>query len=197
MPISYFLDSVVYCLVKRCLIPLIITSMILLLRKFHPRGEEYSVMNYFIAFCANRKWSNLFDITHCVYIVDTARLMITTVAEKDKRRAGAKITSCQGNTYSVSRQITSCRGKLRRVGANYGASGQITARRGQLRRVRANYGASGQITARRGKLRRVGDNYGVSGQITACRGQLRRVGENYGVSGQITACRAKSKRTYS
>ena len=22
-------------------------------------------MNYFIAFCANRKWSNLFDITHC------------------------------------------------------------------------------------------------------------------------------------
>ena len=65
MPISYFLDSVVYCLVKRCLIPLIITSMILLLRKFHPRGEESSVMNYFIAFRANRKWSNLFDITHC------------------------------------------------------------------------------------------------------------------------------------
>ena len=26
-----------------------------------------SVMNYFIAFCANRKWSNLFDITHCEY----------------------------------------------------------------------------------------------------------------------------------
>ena len=65
MLISYFLDSVVYCLVKRCLIPLIITSMILLLRKFHPRGEESSVMNYFIAFCANQKWSNLFDITHC------------------------------------------------------------------------------------------------------------------------------------
>ena len=94
--------------------------MILLLRKFHPRGEESSVINYFIAFCANRctrlrcprldcppacyfpirviltpyrfipwplwpmlkhcrpdilarghlsllhrKWSNLFDITHC------------------------------------------------------------------------------------------------------------------------------------
>ena len=65
MLILYFLDSVVYCLVKRCLIPLIITSMILCLRKFHPRGEESSVMNYFIAFCANRKWSNLFDITHC------------------------------------------------------------------------------------------------------------------------------------
>ena len=65
MLISYFLDSVVYCLVKRCLIPLIISSMILILRKFHPRGEESSVMNYFIAFCANRKWSNLFDITHC------------------------------------------------------------------------------------------------------------------------------------
>ena len=68
MLISYFLDSVVYCLVKRCLIPLIISSMILLLRKFHPRGEKYSVMNYFIAFCANRKWSNLFDITHCDYM---------------------------------------------------------------------------------------------------------------------------------
>ena len=65
MLISYFLDSVVYYLIKRCLIPLIITSMILLLCKFHPRGEESSVMNYFIAFCANRKWSNLFDITHC------------------------------------------------------------------------------------------------------------------------------------
>ena len=65
MFISYFLDSVVYYLVNRCLIPLIITSMILLLRKFHPRGEESSVMNYFIAFCANRKWYNLFDITHC------------------------------------------------------------------------------------------------------------------------------------
>ena len=68
MLISYFLDSVVYCLVNRCRMPLIITSMILLLRKFHPRGEESSVMNYFIAFCANRKWSNLFDITHCVYV---------------------------------------------------------------------------------------------------------------------------------
>ena len=66
MLISYFLDSVVYYLVKRCLILLIISSMILLLRKFHPRGEESSVMNYFIAFYANRKWSNLFDITHCV-----------------------------------------------------------------------------------------------------------------------------------
>ena len=65
MLISYFLDSVVYYIVKRCLIPLIITSMIFILRKFHPRGEESSVMNYVIAFCANRKWSNLFDISHC------------------------------------------------------------------------------------------------------------------------------------
>ena len=117
-----------------------------------------------------------------------------TVAEKDKRRAGAKITSCQGNTYGVSRQITAYRGKLRRVEANYGVSGQITACRGKLRRVGANYGVSGQITACRGKLRRVGANYGVSGQITACRGKLRSVGENYGMSGHITARRGKLRR---
>ena len=65
MLISYFLASLVYYLVKRCLIPVIITSMILLLRIFHPRCEKSSAMNYFIAFCANRKWSNLFDIPHC------------------------------------------------------------------------------------------------------------------------------------
>ena len=65
MLISYFLASLVYHLVKRCLKPLIITSMILLLRIFHPRCEKSSAMNYFIAFCANRKWSNLFDIPHC------------------------------------------------------------------------------------------------------------------------------------
>ena len=116
---------------------------------------------------------------------------VRTVAEKDKRRAGANITSCQGNTYGVSGQITACRGKLRRVGANYGVSGQITSCRGKLRRVGANYVVSGQITARRRKLRRVGANYGVSGQITACRGTLRSVGANYGASGQITSCRGK------
>ena len=87
--------------------------------------------------------------------------MKCTVAEKDRRRAGAKITSCQGNNYGVSRQITAYRGKLRRVGQ-------------QLRRVEANYVVSGQIASCRGKLRRVGANYDVSGQFTSCRGKLRR-----------------------
>ena len=87
-----------------------------------------------------------------------------------------------GNNYGVSRQITACRGKLRRVGAHYVVSGQ------QLRRVEANYVVSRQFTSCRGKLRHVRDklrrvkaNYVVSGQITTCRGNLRRVEANYGV----------------
>ena len=81
MLISYFLDSVVYYLVQRCLMPLTINSIILLLSKFHPRGEEFSVMKYFIAFHANRKWSNLFDIPHCVYYGDTMLSIVTSPPE--------------------------------------------------------------------------------------------------------------------
>ena len=51
------------------------------LRKFNPRGEESSVMNYFVAFCANRKWSNLFDITHCDNMDYIKRLLITLLPE--------------------------------------------------------------------------------------------------------------------
>ena len=98
------------------------------------------------------------------------------------------ITSCQGNNYGVSRQITACRGKLRRVGANYVVSGnnyvvsrQITSCRGKLRNVRD------KLRHVRDKLRRVKANYVVSGKIASCRGKLRRVGANYDVSGQITA----------
>ena len=72
------------------------------------------------------------------------------VSGQQLRRVGATITSCQGNNYGVSGQITSCRGKFRRVRAKSNC-------------VKANYGVSGQ------QLRRVGANYGVSGQTTECR----------------------------
>ena len=81
--------------------------------------------------------------------------------------SGQQLWRVEAN-YGVSGQ------QLRRVEANYGVSGQITACRatitscrGKLRRVGANCVVSGQITSCRGKLRRVGAIYVVSGQITA------------------------------
>ena len=55
--------------------------------------------------------------------------------------SGQQLRRVESN-YGVSRQITACRGKLRRVGENYVVSGATITR---LRRVQANYVVSRQI----------------------------------------------------
>ena len=85
---------------------------------------------YSIVVCPWQFSSDDIDLLIPCGIGDITMLLIT-VAEKDKRCLGATITACRGNlrrgvgaNYGVSRKITTCRGKLRRVGPNYGASGQ-------------------------------------------------------------------------
>ena len=99
MLISYFLASLVYYLVKRCLIPLIITSMILLLRIFHPRCENR--LQWITLLHSARTGNGLtYSIFPTVRKFDISTLL--DMSSKHKRQYVTFVQTMHGMSWSIS-----------------------------------------------------------------------------------------------